>query len=70
MQVGKIIKEYVARSEATIVQPSHNMLEFRYLSDRIVLIHSGRVVYRGTISEAIESASSENLEEAYLEIVK
>lgn len=49
---------------------SHNMLEVEYLSDRIALIHSGRVVYEGTISEAIESAGAENLEEAYLEIVK
>jgi len=70
VRVRRMIKEYVAESGSTVVLSSHNMLEVEYLSDRVALIHDGRIVYEGGVREVVEAVGAENLEEAYLKIVE
>ncbi len=50
----------------TIVLTSHYMDEVETLCDRIHILKKGKTVAEGTVTEVIQSASCENLEEAYL----
>lgn len=50
----------------TIMLTSHFMDEVEVLCDEICIIKRGKIVFYGTVSEAIETSPCENFEDAYL----
>lgn len=54
------------KSGLTIFLTSHFMDEVEVLCDRIGILKEGRLIFEGTVSEAIASSPHEGLEEAYL----
>lgn len=50
----------------TIILTSHYMDEVQVLCDRICILKKGTAVFQGTVTEAVEGAPFDNLEEAYL----
>ena len=66
---GQFIVESIQREKAAgraVLFSTHIMSEAEYLCDRIVLLHEGRIVDEGTLSELIRRAGARNLTDAFL----
>jgi sodium transport system ATP-binding protein len=66
---GQFIVESIQREKAAgraVLFSTHIMSEAEYLCDRIILLHEGRVVDEGTLSELIQRAGARNLTDAFL----
>ncbi|MEN6602975.1 MAG: ATP-binding cassette domain-containing protein [Bryobacteraceae bacterium] len=66
---GQFIVEAIQREKAAgraVLFSTHIMSEAEYLCDRILLLHKGRIVDEGTLSELIERAHARNLTDAFL----
>lgn len=50
----------------TIVLTSHFMDEVEELCDRIAILRKGRIVFEGTVAEAVAAQGAESFEDAYL----
>lgn len=58
------------KSRMTIVLTTHYMEEAEALSDRIGVMKDGRLVFCGTASQMKETSGKDNIEGAFIEIVK
>ncbi|AKT37637.1 ABC transporter ATP-binding protein [Chondromyces crocatus] len=70
---GRFIVESIRRERAAgraILLSTHVMSEAEYLCDRIVLLHEGRVVDAGTLTELLERTGQKNLTDAFLHHVE
>lgn len=66
---GRFIVESIQREKVAgcaILFSTHIMSEAEYLCDRIVLLHEGRIVDEGALSELVERAGARNLTDAFL----
>ncbi len=70
VRVRRIIKEYVARTEHSVILSSHNMLEVEYLCDRVSFIINGKIITTGSPSELKARYNALNLEEAFVKAVE
>ncbi len=68
-QIRRMIKEIVNEG-VTILLSSHNMLEVQYLCDKLSLISDGVIVASGTPSEIMSATGTDNLEDAFIEVIK
>jgi ABC-2 type transport system ATP-binding protein len=53
-----------------VLLSSHNMLEIEFLSDRVGIIHQGKIHEIGTPEELKQKYGAKNLEEVFLNIAK
>ena len=67
-QVWHYLKELQAQG-ISILLTSHYMDEIEYLCDRLMIIHGGKKVFRGSLEEAKKKFAYERLEDIYLHIV-
>jgi sodium transport system ATP-binding protein len=70
---GRFIVESIRRERAAgraILFSTHIMSEAEYLCDRILLIHEGRLVDSGTLSELLERTGKSNLTDAFFHHVE
>jgi len=56
----------VAEAGATVLITTHNLLEAQLVADRVAFIVGGRVVFEGSVGEALEAFNASNLEEAFI----
>ena len=68
--VRSYIQEYSSKNKVTILLASHNMAEVERLCDSIIMMKSGKIIDRGTCKEIINKHGRNNLEEAFLKIVR
>jgi len=61
LEIREIIKRY-AKEGISVLLSSHNMLEIEFLSDRVGLIHKGRILDSGTPQALKEKYRAPNLE--------
>lgn len=64
-EVWRILKELKDKG-LTMLLTSHFMDEVEVLCDTICILKKGKVVFRGTVQEAVEDSPYEKLEDAYL----
>lgn len=69
LEIRNIIKEYSREGMAVLVS-SHNMLEIEYLSDRVAIIDSGKIIETGSPAELKGKHNAKNLEEVFLKLKK
>jgi ABC-2 type transport system ATP-binding protein len=67
LEVRDIVKRYAAGGAAVLLS-SHNMLEIEYLSNRVALIHEGRIVESGTPADLKERHHTDTLEGVFAEV--
>lgn len=53
-----------------ILYTSHNMKEMEVISDRLLFLHHGEIIARGTPTEVVRHFRGENLEEVFLKIAR
>lgn len=58
------------KGKVTIILTTHYMEEAEALSDRIGIMKNGKLLITGTVSELLEKTSCENIENAFISIVK
>tara|TARA_B100001093_G_scaffold471896_1_gene494542 strand:+ start:5389 stop:6114 length:726 start_codon:yes stop_codon:yes gene_type:complete len=68
--VRNYLENYKLKNEITILLASHNMKEVERLCDSIIMMKSGKIVDRGTCKSLIDKHGRNNLEEAFLKIVR
>lgn len=64
-EVWKILSALKEKG-VTILLTSHFMDEVEVLCDRICILKKGKIVFSGTVSEAVKSSSCDTFEDAYL----
>ncbi len=64
------LNAYKARTGATILLASHNMLEVERLCSDVIMMRAGRIVDRGTPAELLARYGQANLEEVFLDIAR
>lgn len=64
-EVWGYLKE-LKQNGVTVFLTSHYMDEVEELCDRIAIMKQGKIVFRGTVEQAVQSQSFETLEQAYL----
>jgi ABC-2 type transport system ATP-binding protein len=68
LDIRKIIKN-LAKEGMSVLLSSHNMLEIEFLSDRLGIIHKGKIHEIGTAKDLKEKYQAKNLEEVFERIV-
>ena len=68
-EVWDILKA-LKKQGMTIVLTTHYMEEAEYLCDRVLFLKNGRKVEEGTVKDIIASKPYQNLEDAYLTLMK
>ena len=63
------VRRYARERGAAVLFSSHNMYEVEYVSDRVYMIASGRIVASGPPEALKERHGARNLEEVYLDVV-
>jgi len=66
--IRKLIKDF-SEEGVTVLLSSHNMLEIEFLSDRLGIIHKGKIYIEGTPNDLKEKYKADNLEEVFAEII-
>jgi ABC-2 type transport system ATP-binding protein len=64
------LNAYKARTGATLLLASHNMLEVERLCSDVIMMRTGKIVDRGTPAELLTRYGQENLEEVFLDIAR
>lgn len=68
--VRRYLEHYCARTGATILLASHNMVEVERLCSDVLMMKAGRIVDRGSPAELIARYGRRTLEEVFLDIAR
>lgn len=69
LEIRKTIRD-LSRQGMAVLLSSHNMLEIEFLSDRVGIIHQGKIHEIGTTEELKQKYGAKNLEEVFLKIAQ
>lgn len=69
LEIRGIIRD-LSRKGMSVLLSSHNMLEIEFLSDRVGIIHQGRIYETGTAEALKNKYGARNLEEVFHKIVE
>jgi ABC-2 type transport system ATP-binding protein len=64
------LNAYKARTGATVMLASHNMLEVERLCTDVIMMRAGKIVDRGTPEQLLARFGRANLEEVFLDIAR
>ena len=70
LEIRKMIKALAKEHSMSFLLSSHNMLEIEYVSDRVGIMTSGKLMVVGKIDELKERYQAANLEEVFERVVK
>ena len=70
LEIRKMIKNLAKEQNMAFLLSSHNMLEIEYVSDRVGIMTSGKIMVVGAINELKERYEAANLEEVFERVVK
>ena len=69
-KVRKVVKHVQRDRGVAVLYTSHNMKDVEEVCDRIVFIHHGKVVSRGTPQEVISHFDEETLEDVFIKVAR
>jgi len=69
LSIRKTVRE-LAKNGMAVLLSSHNMLEIEYLSDKVGILHNGRIIETGTANELKNKHRAKNLEEVFAKITE
>jgi ABC-2 type transport system ATP-binding protein len=64
------LKEVKRAKQIAILYTSHNMQEMEEISDRLLFLHHGEIIARGTPDEVISRFKGEDLKDVFLKIAR
>jgi ABC-2 type transport system ATP-binding protein len=66
----RLLKNIKKRRRISILYTSHNMKEMQELSDRLLFLHQGKIIARGSPDELVSRFKQRDLEEAFLHVAR
>ena len=66
--IKRLLREAASRGK-TVIVTTHDLKDAEILGDTIAFMSSGRIIFKGTVSQALDEYSAESLEEAYVRAV-
>jgi ABC-2 type transport system ATP-binding protein len=69
-KVRKVIRQIQSERGISILYTSHNMRDIEEVCDRVIFMRRGRVVTQGTPREIVERFEQNNMEDAFIRIVR
>ena len=69
-RIRAYLMEYKARTGATVLLASHNMVEVERICDDVIVMRQGRVVDQGSPSALLKRYRRETLEDVFLDIAR
>lgn len=69
-RVRTYLTEYRARTGATLLLASHNMVEVERMCDAVLMMRAGRLVDSGAPAELIARYGRESMEEVFLDVAR
>jgi len=66
----RLLKDIKQSRRMAILYTSHNMKEMQELSDRLLFLHQGKIIARGTPDEMIRHFKQKDLEKAFLHVAR
>lgn len=66
----RLLKRIKEERNISILYTSHNMKEMEEISDRIIFLHKGRIIAKGSPGDVIKGFRGENLEEVFLKVAR
>lgn len=69
-RVRTYLSEYRARTGATLLLASHNMVEVERMCDAVLMMRAGRLVDSGAPADLISRYGRESMEEVFLDIAR
>ena len=72
VRATRVVHEFIKKCKEenkTILFSSHSMAEVEKLCDRVIIIHKGKLVEQGRISELKEKYNTEDLEEVFVSLI-
>jgi ABC-2 type transport system ATP-binding protein len=69
-KVRKIIKRVQRERQMAVLYTSHNMKDVEEVCDRIVFIHKGKVISRGTPDEVVKQFDEDSLENVFIKVAR
>jgi ABC-2 type transport system ATP-binding protein len=68
--VREILRAYQQATGATLFMATHNMLEVERLCDDVLMLHTGRLVDRGSPDRLLARYGRESLEEVFIDVAR
>jgi ABC-2 type transport system ATP-binding protein len=68
--IRRLLRDYQARTQATILLASHNMTEVERICDDVVMLREGRIVDQGSPAELISRYGRKSMEEVFLDVAR
>ncbi len=65
----KNILQQLKAEGATVFYSSHLLADVEAICDRLAVLHEGRLLFTGTLTECLAAGRTDNLEQAYLNLV-
>lgn len=72
VRATRVVHQFIKKCKEenkTILFSSHSMSEVEKLCDRVIIIHKGKLVEQGRISELKEKYNTEDLEEVFVSLI-
>lgn len=72
VRATRVVHQFIKKCKEenkTILFSSHSMAEVEKLCDRVIIIHKGKLVEQGRISELKEKYNTEDLEEVFVSLI-
>lgn len=72
VRATRVVHQFIKKCKEenkTILFSSHSMAEVEKLCDRVIIIHKGKLVEHGRISELKEKYNTEDLEEVFVSLI-
>ena len=65
----KLLKELCRRKGLSVIYTSHNLAEMKEMSDRIIILHGGKILALGPEEELLKNYQVQDLEELYFRLI-
>jgi ABC-2 type transport system ATP-binding protein len=69
-KVRKLVRRLQQESEPAILYTSHNMRDIEEVCDRILFLHSGRILASGTADEIKERFAGKDLDDVFIKVAR
>lgn len=69
-KVRKLLRRIQREKQITMVYTSHNMRDVEEVCDRVLFLHKGRIIAKGTPQQVIERFNQKSLEEVFIRVAR
>lgn len=69
-KVRKLLRRIQREKQITMIYTSHNMRDVEEVCDRVLFLHKGRIIAKGTPQQLVERFNQKSLEEVFIRVAR